>query len=119
MIEKPKYFGAGILKHQITIQKRIGSINNYGEIDDNWSDYYTLRANVCPLSGSETKDNKKLNEIEYQIIIRSQPAGVLNITPDMRIKYLDRTISIESIIDDPDHEFMVINGKYKYDGENR
>lgn len=87
----------GEYRHIITIQKKTGAQNEYGEETEDWVDYITTRAGIYPVSGKEffSADATRA-EITHKVNMRYIPGK--EITPDMRVKFQDRYFQILSVI---------------------
>lgn len=87
----------GEYRHIITIQKKTDIQNEYGEEIEEWADVVTTRAGLYPISGKEFFAAETINsEVTHKVNIRYIPNKV--ITPDMRVKFGDRTFHINSVI---------------------
>lgn len=81
----------GKLKHKITFQQVSNLKNEYGEQEKEWLDVKTVWAEIKPISGKQFFTAKQINsEISHNIYIRYR-AGL---SPDMRIKFKERTFEI-------------------------
>jgi SPP1 family predicted phage head-tail adaptor len=91
----PKTFGAGKLRHVIKLQQKTETPNTYGEPTITWTDVSSsVRANVVPISGSETFNDPQMTsqEIkEFHIRYRS------GLTPKDRIVWNNISYNIEEI----------------------
>lgn len=86
---------SGNLKHKITIQSSTNTQNEFGEVEQGFSDYATVYASITPISGKEYFASRSVNaEISHKIECR-YISGVL---PSMQIVYQSRVFSIESVI---------------------
>lgn len=85
----------GKLRHRITLQKQINSVNNYGATVTTWRNVATVWADVRPLSGREYFSAQQVqSEVTTQIWIRYRQG----IDPTMRIKFGKRLFAIVSVI---------------------
>ena len=83
----------GDLRHRITFLQKATQQNEYGEEIDNWVNVKTVWASVNPMSAKEFFAAEKTNsEVTHKIYMRYIPD--LKITPDMRIKFKDRTFEL-------------------------
>jgi SPP1 family predicted phage head-tail adaptor len=79
---------SGDLRHKITIQERTATADGMGGETLVWSDLYPCRASIWPISAKESIDADKL-ELKVDHRIRIRHPRMMNITADMRIKWLD------------------------------
>ena len=87
---------AGKLRHRVTIQKLEEVDDGYGGIEEKWQDMITVWAVVEPLRGNERYTAQQVQaELTHKVTIRYKPG----IKPDMRLKYGDRILEIEAVID--------------------
>lgn len=94
----------GEFRHVITFQKLENTQNNYGEPTETWKDILTIRAGIYPLSGREFYAAETVNsEVSHKINIRYMPG----LTPDMRIKFVNRYFNIISIINFQERNVML------------
>jgi SPP1 family predicted phage head-tail adaptor len=97
---------AGKLRHQITIQRKSLTTDEYGGPVETWADVDTVWASVEPLSGRELANAQTVNaEITTRITMRYL-AGV--IAAD-RIVFEGRFYNLQSVIDEEmKHRQLVI-----------
>jgi len=87
---------AGKLRHRVTIQQLVATDDGYGGITETWQDVATVWAAVEPLRGTERYRAQQVQaELSHKVTIRYRPG----IKPDMRLKYGDRILEIEAVID--------------------
>lgn len=87
---------AGKLRHRIDIQRPAGGEDTYGAPDEAWDLFLTAHASVEPRSGLErTEDQAVAAEVTHVVRIRYREG----VTPDMRVKFGDRVLEIESVVD--------------------
>jgi SPP1 family predicted phage head-tail adaptor len=87
---------AGRYNNVVTIQKPTVTTNPYGGTTTHWSDVATVRAAIEPLQGREYFSGS------FQMgenIIRIRLRYLEGITRKMRVKYGDRLLDINSVID--------------------
>lgn len=84
------------LRHRITFLKPTGTYKNtMGENVPEYTEYKTVWAEVSPKTGREYDESQKLRaETTYNIRTRYHDG----ITSDMQIKYGDRVMKIESVL---------------------
>ena len=89
-------FNPGKLNKRVVIQQPSTLKDDYGQsIMDAWEDFKTVWAEVSPIVGREYFAAETVNsEITHKVRLRYRTG----ITPDMRIKYGDRILSIQSVI---------------------
>ncbi|OPX87736.1 MAG: Phage head-tail joining protein [Pelotomaculum sp. PtaB.Bin104] len=87
---------AGELRHRITIQEPVETLDSLKTPVLSWQDVATVWAAVEPLRGREYLEVKNTNtELSARIRIRYRRG----INPSMRVKYGSRIFNIESVID--------------------
>ena len=79
---------SGDLRHRIIIQEKALTSDGLGGYTETWSDLLPTRASIWPLKASETIDAMKL-ELKVDHRIRIRHPKTINITADMRVKWLD------------------------------
>ena len=85
---------AGRLKHPVTIQRFISTVNDFGETIEEWSDLYTTRAEIKPISAKEIfASDRPITEMTHKITIRYRE----ELKPTDRIKFNNRYFNITSI----------------------
>ncbi|MFC1121884.1 phage head closure protein [Pasteurella multocida] len=85
----------GKLRHRITLQKQVNTLNEYGASVTEWHDVKTIWAEVRPLAGREYFSAQQVqSEVTTQIFIRYLP----EILPTMRVKFGERFFEIVSVI---------------------
>ena len=86
---------AGNLRHLITIEEPIEALSDIGEVETTWQESITTYALINPLVGREYWSARQVtSEVTGKVNIRY----VNGITPKMRIKFGNRILSIEAII---------------------
>lgn len=86
----------GAMRHRITFQKPLKTPDGYKGHTVKWQDVFTVWASVEPLSGREYFYSHQIKaEVTHRVKMRYRNG----ITLEMRIKHLDRTLAIESVLD--------------------
>ena len=86
----------GSMRHRVTIQYKVTTIDGYGGESITWTDLLTCWAAVEPLSGREFLEGRRLeNEINHRIRIRYREG----LTPSMRVIWGSRAFDVESVIE--------------------
>lgn len=95
---------AGQLRDRITIQKRGGGTDSWGNpLPDAWTDHATVWANVRHLSGSESiKSGADTSIVKASFRVRSRK----DIDAGMRVKHLGFDYNIEAVLPDDRCVFM-------------
>ncbi|MGC7561340.1 phage head closure protein [Pasteurella sp. PK-2025] len=104
----------GKLRHRITLQKQVNTLNEYGAAVTKWGNVATIWAEIKPLAGREYFSAQQVqSEITTQIFIRYLP-GVL---PTMRVKFGSRFFEIISVINANERNiYLQLMCKEKIDG---
>lgn len=85
----------GKLRHRITLQKQVNTVNDYGAAVTTWKNVATVWADVRPLSGHEYFSAQQVqSEVTTQIWLRYLDG----IMPTMRVKLGKRTLEIVSVL---------------------
>lgn len=85
----------GKLRHRITLQKQVNTVNDYGAAVTTWKNVATVWADVRPLSGREYFSAQQVqSEVTTQIWLRYLDG----IMPTMRVKFGKRTLEIVSVL---------------------
>lgn len=85
----------GKLRHRITLQKQVNTVNDYGGAVTTWKNVATVWADVRPLSGREYFSAQQVqSEVTTQIWLRYLDG----IMPTMRVKFGKRTLEIVSVL---------------------
>jgi SPP1 family predicted phage head-tail adaptor len=89
---------AGALRHRITIQKKGGGTNSWGEPDpDSWTDVVTVWANIRHQSGAESiKSDKPTSEVRASIRIRWRTG----IDAGLRVVHGSKKYDIRAVLPD-------------------
>ena len=84
------------MRHRITFLKPTETtLNSMNENLPEYTEYKTVWAYVAPKTGREYEEAQKLRaETTYNILTRYFP----NITADMKIKFRDKELKIESVL---------------------
>lgn len=62
---------AGKLKHSITVERYTLTRNDFGEMIEEWSDLFSTRAEIKPLTGKEYfASNMQVSEMTHKITFR-------------------------------------------------
>jgi len=86
----------GELRHRVTIQEKVVTVDAYGGEVITWSTVATVWAAVEPLWGREFLEGRRQeNEISTRIRIRYREG----LTPSMRVVWGFRAFDIESVIE--------------------
>jgi len=79
---------SGNLRHKIWIQQKSLTSDGMGSYTETWSDLLPWRAGIWPLKSRERLDAMK-NELQVDHKIMMRHPRLIDITADMRIKWLD------------------------------
>jgi SPP1 family predicted phage head-tail adaptor len=102
----PKTFGAGQLRHVIKIQRKTVTRDTYGAEVPTWTDVSSsVRANVVPISGSETFNNPQMTSQELKEFHIRYRSGI---KLKDRIVYNNITYNIEEIIDEDERRRKLV-----------
>jgi len=86
----------GDMRHRITFQKPVETPDGYKGHTVSWQDMITVWASVEPLTGREYFYSHQIKaEVTHRVKIRYRA----DITTEMRAKFGERVLEIESIID--------------------
>lgn len=86
---------SGKLRHKILIEKVTETINDAGEVTENWVEFANIWAQIMPLVGREYWSSRQIeSEVTGKIRIRYLPG----ITPKMRINSNNKIYNIEAVI---------------------
>ena len=86
----------GQKRHRITLQTPSVTRDSHGAAVKSWADRATLWANVEPLTGKETADAAGVEAMATHRLTMRYFNGI---TPDWRVIFTTRVLSIESVID--------------------
>ena len=97
-------FRAGTLRDRITIQRKTGGKNDWGEaLPDGWEDFAKLWSNVRHLSGSESiKAGADTSTVKASIRIRWRTG----IDAGMRVLYGGQVYDIEVVLPGNGRQFL-------------
>ena len=85
----------GKLRHRITLQKQVNTVNDYGGAVTTWKNVATVWADVRPLSGREYFSAQQVqSEVTTQIWLRH----IEGIKPTMKVKFGKREFEILSVL---------------------
>ena len=95
----------GKLRHKITIEDVTETINDIGEIVEEWEEFATVWAEILPLRGREYWASKQTtSEITGKIRIRY----LADITSKMRVKFGERIFDIEAVLNTDERKIETI-----------
>lgn len=99
----------GEFRQRISILGNIEVENKHGEIEIKEQEVYSIWAKVIPIRGREYQESKKNRpELAYRITTRYRE----DIFPDMKIKFKEKTLLIEAVINIASRgSFLEINCK--------
>ena len=96
---------SGILKDKLQIWRKNVIKNEFGEYNEEWYLYYTIRAYIKKKSGREILTNDEVFDTVNLIIqIRNQ----IDITDMDNVKYKDKMYKVEFIQEDDTGRFLTI-----------
>ena len=84
----------GALRHQVTIQERSTTQDEWGTPEDTWTDVVTVWASIQGLRGDESARAQQIGSQATSKIVIRYYAGI---TTSNRIKFGDRYFDIEHI----------------------
>ena len=85
----------GKLRHRITLQKQVNTVNDYGAAVTTWKNVATVWADVRPLSGREYFSAQQVqSEVTTQIWLRYLDG----IMPTMRVNHNGKHYEILSVL---------------------
>lgn len=83
---------AGLLRHRLTFQNKTEARNEYGEMEDTWSDAFTVYGRVNAKASSERIEaDQFVARMTHEITIRARSG----ITANMRVVFGARTFYID------------------------
>jgi SPP1 family predicted phage head-tail adaptor len=87
------------LRHKIRIQRRTRSLDPYGQPQESWEDYLSVRAHIRPVSGKESAGGLSVNpSLTHTIAVRYKPAfGLPLMMASNRVRFGERVFNIESV----------------------
>jgi len=88
------------MRHWLTFEALVEEMDSDGARVEVWADAFdvspTMPAEVTPLSGREFWRSQQVqSDITHEVVIRYRP----DVRHNQRIRYGDRTLNIESVID--------------------
>jgi len=94
---------AGRLRHRVTLQSPVETLDSHGQPVKTWADVADVWAGVEPLRGRERAaigpdvhgDAQDINELDTRVPIRYRS----DVTIDWRVEFEDRHFEIKAIID--------------------
>lgn len=90
---------AGRLRERISIQRRVNSLNDFGESKGVWTTLVDTWAAVAPLAGREFFNAQQVqSDVTTRIVCRYQSA-LSTVTPKDRIQHGADVYDIRSVID--------------------
>lgn len=89
---------AGLKNRRIVIQERGTTQNAMGQITGEWTERFTLWAQVLPASGSEGFSAKQFNPEVTNIVKVDFSVQAASIIPSNRITYKDKSLDILAIV---------------------
>lgn len=100
---------AGQLRDRITIQKRCGGTDSWGNpLPDAWTDHATVWANVRHLSGAESiKAGADTSIVRASVRIRWRA----DVTAGMKVVHMGADYDIEAVLPGPKREFVDLSCK--------
>ena len=85
----------GKLRHRITLQKQVNTVNDYGGAVTTWKNVATVWADVRPLSGREYFSAQQVqSEVTTQIWLRYRD----DVKPTMRVNHNGKHYEILSVL---------------------
>lgn len=97
----------GALRHSAVIQKTTQDVSTDGHVVDAWTTHAPIRAEIVPLSGSETY---VAQGITASVVYRISCRYVSGVTPKMRVLWGSRVFEIGSVRNlDERNRFLVMN----------
>ena len=92
---------AGKLSHVVTVQTRSSTVDSVGQQSTTWSDLFTDRADIRPMSGRELSAAQAVqSEVTTRITMRYRPEwSVGKTTAAYRVRYGTRTFDVHAVID--------------------
>jgi SPP1 family predicted phage head-tail adaptor len=89
---------AGRLRHRVTIERTVETVNAVGGVTRSWTAIARRYAGIEPVSGREFVNADQTNStVTHRIMLRAD--GQLTLTPKDRIVFGTRVFGIESVMD--------------------
>ena len=87
------------LRHKVRIQRRTRSLDPYGQSQESWEDYLSVRAHIRPVSGKESAGGLSVNpSLTHTIAVRYKPTfGLPLMMASNRVRFGERVFNIESV----------------------
>jgi SPP1 family predicted phage head-tail adaptor len=87
---------AGKLRHRVSIEEQVVTVNSYGESETYWAPVADVWAAIEPLSGKEYLAAQQIQSaVSCRIVIRQR-----DLLPSMRIVYRSKVYNIAAILPD-------------------
>ena len=102
----------GRLNKRITLQRRSGVLDGFGQLVNSWLDVATVWADIRPITGREKMRALMVGwEFTHTVLIRYNVAFMpVRTLVTWRAKYGDRMFSISSALDfDESHAFIILD----------
>jgi SPP1 family predicted phage head-tail adaptor len=92
---------AGNLSSVVTVQTRSSTVDSVGQQSTTWTDLFTDRADIRPMSGREMFAAQAVqSEVTHQITMRYRPEwGVGKTATSYRILYESRVFDIRAVLE--------------------
>lgn len=110
-------YHAGMLRHEITIERRTRAADGYGGFTETWTGS-TVQAYVEPLGGGERWQAMRVSpEVRFRAIVRfrGDAYGAPYWSAHDRVTWRGRTFAVESVVDVESRsewlEMMLVEGK--------
>lgn len=100
----------GRLNRRITIQRRLATLDDYGQESSVWRDIATVWANVRPIGGREKMRSMALEStLTHTVLVRYRADLLPSVDADAwRIVYGDRILQITASVDQNDERKYII-----------
>lgn len=97
--------GAGVLRHQVTLQSQSTAQNSYGEAVRTWADLGTVWAQVSPVSARELFAAAQAQATTtHQITIRYRS----DVTASCRVKFGSRYFAIDGVLNPDERNWRLV-----------
>jgi len=105
---------AGKLRKRVQVQALQNTVDNFGSLVEAWATAFSRWADVRPISGKEPYTNEQhLAELNTVVELRYDSQSA-TITPKHRIKYGERILEIESVVNIGERNKELILLCYEY-----
>ena len=95
----------GKLRDRIKVQQKETTQNEFGEQEITYTTVQEIWAKVLTASSKEFYNKGEMNKLTYKVLVRSNS----QITPEMIVKYKDKTLEISNILDaDSKRDYMLL-----------